>query len=107
MREHGHAPPPDEFLRALSAWAILQARLPLRKGGLGLTSAVDTSPVAYLGGQAVCAQFLHHQVGASLPYTGEQYAAILAESRNRKVTLPASSVTFSLEINTQRNREGG
>eukprot|EP01043_Picozoa_sp_COSAG02_P000629 COSAG02_NODE_12_length_58022_cov_242.077379_12_plen_138_part_00 len=78
MREHGHTPPPEEFLQALSAWGILQARLPLRRGGLGLTSALDTSPAAYLGGQAVCAQFLHRQVGAHLPYTGAQYAEVLA-----------------------------
>eukprot|EP01043_Picozoa_sp_COSAG02_P073083 COSAG02_NODE_14057_length_1316_cov_1.304026_1_plen_60_part_00 len=28
MQDRGHTPPPDEFLDAIAAWAVLQSRLP-------------------------------------------------------------------------------
>eukprot|EP01043_Picozoa_sp_COSAG02_P023180 COSAG02_NODE_1230_length_13767_cov_16.238294_16_plen_87_part_00 len=55
-----------EFLDAIVARVVLQARLPLRKGGLGLPAAADISKRAYLGGMAVTAQFLNRGVGVNL-----------------------------------------
>ncbi len=52
LADHGHIAPPREFLDALATWALAQAKLPLRRGGLGLTSAVETSKAAYLRGMA-------------------------------------------------------
>ena len=82
MQDRGHTPPPDEFLDAIAAWAVLQSRLPLRKGGLGLPSAVDVSKPAYLGGMAVTAQFLHRGAGVNLRLTGAQFSTALASAQS-------------------------
>ena len=40
---------PAEWVAA-ARLAVQQARLPIREGGLGLVSAADASPAAYVGG---------------------------------------------------------
>ena len=59
LQDRGHTVPAPEFLNALASWSILQARMPIRKGGLGLVSAEETSPSAYLGGLACMQVDIH------------------------------------------------
>ena len=57
-----------------------QLRAPLRKGGMGLVSAADASPTAYLGGMARVAKFLNSSEGDEIgnrPFTGTEFANAL------------------------------
>ena len=78
LQRHGHAAPPPEVISYIATLATTQARLPLRRGGLGLTAAVDVSPAAYLGGVIVTAQFLDRAAAYGLPWTGADFAQHMA-----------------------------
>ena len=78
LREHGHSAPPDEVLDFLALVSTKQARLPLRRGGMGLPAAAEVSAPAYVGGMAMTAQFLARDTPTRLPWSGEQYATHLA-----------------------------
>jgi hypothetical protein len=57
-----------------------QLRAPLRKGGMGLVSAEDASPTAFLGGMARVAKFLSSSAGDEIgnrPFTGTEFANAL------------------------------
>eukprot|EP01047_Picozoa_sp_COSAG01_P090417 COSAG01_NODE_22266_length_863_cov_1.863874_1_plen_222_part_10 len=74
-RRWGHIQPTTQELDALAINAQWQATLPLRCGGCGLASAVETSAVAYLGGLASTARFLARSgVAASLADGGYAFA---------------------------------
>ena len=75
LQRNGHEAPPAEVIEYLATLATAQARLPMRRGGLGLPAAVDISPAAYLGGVVVTAQFLDRATAYNLPWTGAEYAA--------------------------------
>ena len=47
MERRDQPVPPAEVIEYLATLATTQARLPLRRGGLGLRAAVDISPPAY------------------------------------------------------------
>ena len=48
ISEHGHSAPPDEVLDFLALLTVKQARLPLRRGGMGLPAAMDERVVSLL-----------------------------------------------------------
>ena len=57
----------------MSTLATEQARLPLRRGGFGLTSAVDSAPAALLGGQCRTSSFLVRATGHSIAVDVDRY----------------------------------
>ena len=74
-----------------------QARLPLRRGGLGLVAAHDISAPAYLGGMAITAQFLARDTAVTLPWSGEQYAWKLATEAHPHMTQSRTQVEIEAE----------
>jgi hypothetical protein len=90
-RRFGHVAPTPAELDALAANTRTQAQLPLRCGGCGLASAVNTASVAFLGGLAGTARFLarsgvaapRSEGGFAFPLSGAQFSALCLMKMSR------------------------
>ena len=79
FEEHGRECPTQDVFDYMSTFAIEQARLPMRHGGLGLTSAVASAPAALVGGQCRTASFLARESNHSITVDVDQYVGNLCE----------------------------
>eukprot|EP01048_Picozoa_sp_COSAG05_P003351 COSAG05_NODE_153_length_15894_cov_27.910415_12_plen_254_part_00 len=79
FEEHGRECPTQEVFDYMSTFATEQARLPLRHGGMGLTSAVASAPAALIGGQCRTTGFLARSTGHSIAVDVDRYVGDLCE----------------------------